>query len=328
MTVEQFVRAVREIEAAMLVDLARRIGLRLRGITVAPDDEGVRRYLRLLPALRALLVQAQQDAFATAQRVSDGLPGGPGLLLPAPAIPDLDPIQDLRDGALRVLRAQDDVFRAAVEASLDEGNATTRLEKSRRAFAQLTRAGVPGFTDRAGRRWAMGTYTEMATRTATGRAEVAGRLTGYAAAGRDLVIVSDAPEECVMCRPFEGRVFSLSGTSQEYPALTTALAGGLHHPNCRHDERPYLPGITKRYGPTADPEGDKIRQRQRALERRVRAAKVDLAISTEMAAGAGLPTPSGPRERLRDAQAALRAFNTEHNRKAEVSRRRVSLGAR
>lgn len=326
MTEDEFVRRVRAVELAILTDLAQRIGQRLRGIPVTPGDDALREYLALLSQFPGITGRVWERAYRRAVVQARQVPGGPPVPRPAVFVPDV--VRELRDGALAVYRAQADVFRQAVEGVMDEPHLTTRLEKSRRVFAQLTRAGVPAFVDRGGRRWALGTYTEMATRTATARADLGGRLAGYADEGRDLVIVSDSPEECERCRPFEGRVFSLSGTSQEYRPLAEALTGGLHHPNCRHDERPYQPGVTKRYGPTADPEGDKVRQEQRRLERGVRAAKVDVATTEAMARGAGVAPPPGTTERLTDARRRLRAFNEEHDRKGHVSRRRTSLGAR
>src|SRR5665811_128998 len=100
--------------------------------------------------------------------------------------------------------------------------------------------------DRAGRNWQLESYTEMATRTGSGHAMIEGRLQTYQAAGRDLVIVSDAPEECPWCRKYEGQVLSISGKDSKHPSVASARAGGLLHPGCRHDLRPYIAGLTKR----------------------------------------------------------------------------------
>ena len=53
------------------------------------------------------------------------------------------------------------------------------------------------------------TYVEMATRTAVGRAAVEGHVNRLVGRGFSLVMVSDAPQECELCRPFEGKVFSI-----------------------------------------------------------------------------------------------------------------------
>ena len=68
------------------------------------------------------------------------------------------------------------------------------------------------------------------------------------------------------------------------------------HPNCRHALSGFTPGLTRPRTATEDPEGDKLRQEQRALERGVRDAK-------RKVAGA---EPFGDTQELRAAQAMLR----------------------
>ncbi|MFJ9647656.1 phage minor capsid protein [Streptomyces sp. NPDC101206] len=66
---------------------------------------------------------------------------------------------------------------------------------------------ITSFRDRAGRRWQLTSYAEMAVRTATGHAATEARMRTLAEHGVDLVIVSDSPLECPLCRPWEGKVF-------------------------------------------------------------------------------------------------------------------------
>ncbi|MGH9251720.1 MAG: phage minor capsid protein, partial [Acidimicrobiales bacterium] len=140
--------------------------------------------------------------------------------------------------------------------------------------------------------------------------------------GRDLVIVSDAPEECPLCRPWEGKVLSTTGSTPAGAVvggrtvagtLDRARGEGLFHPNCRHSVGAWVPGITMGPpGPSSDPEGNRLRNRQRALERNVRAAKRRLAavepfndpVLTRRARG-----------QVAGAQANVRAFVNQHNRK-------------
>jgi hypothetical protein len=69
--------------------------------------------------------------------------------------------------------------------------------------------------------------------------------------------------------------------------LDDARARGFQHPNCRHSVRTYLPGVTQLPdGPTADPDGDKARQRQRAIERAIRRWKEREAASLDPVATA------------------------------------------
>jgi hypothetical protein len=121
----------------------------------------------------------------------------------------------------------------------------------------------------------------MTTRTSSGRAMIDGRTETYQADGRNFVIVSDSPEECKLCRPFEGKGLSLNGEGVGtkvggIPIIATlaqARSDGLHHPNCRHDLRPIIPGLTRPFASTSDPAGDTIRTEQRRLERKKRALR-------------------------------------------------------
>ncbi|WP_167760404.1 phage minor capsid protein [Blastococcus sp. CT_GayMR16] len=235
----------------------------------------------------------------------------------------------------RMLRSAEDIYQRVIAdvAGQVVTGVQTRREVAAKAVSRLAGAGVRGFTDRAGRNWELSSYVEMATRTTAGQAHVQGGLDRYTQTGRDLVIVSDAPEECEKCRPFEGRVLSLSGrepTAEEVKGhryagtLREARSRGFMHPNCRHALAGFTPGLTKPPArDTADPEGDKLRQEQRALERGVRDAK-------RKVAGAA---PFGDTEELRAAQALvrlrqfkLRAFVGEHDRKRLPYRE--TLGAR
>lgn len=184
-------------------------------------------------------------------------------------------VTSLEHAHTRILRSTVDAYRTVVaqsSATVLTGT-STRLQSTQRALNQFADKGVTGFVDRTGRRWAIDSYAEMSTRTAVGRAQVAGTLDRFEADGRDLVIVSNAAQECEVCRPWEGRVLSISGNTKGYPTVKQAQAAGLQHANCRHRLAAYVPGLTKPMRDTADPEGDKARQQQRYLERGVRTWK-------------------------------------------------------
>lgn len=182
-------------------------------------------------------------------------------------------ITSVRSTHGQILRSVVDGYRSVI-AEVAAPNVLTGTESRRqatqRALDRFATQGVTGFRDRSGRSWSIESYAEMATRTAVGRAQVAGTLDRYQEGGRDLVIVSDAPQECERCGRWEGRVLSISGADQRYPSVATATAEGLLHANCRHSLTAYIPGLTRPFTHTADPEGDRARQEQRRLERGVR----------------------------------------------------------
>ncbi|MCL4722538.1 MAG: capsid protein [Gammaproteobacteria bacterium] len=228
------------------------------------------------------------------------------------------------DSHQRILRAAGDIYRAVVaEASpLQLVGAVSRREAAQRALSTFAEHGITSFVDRAGRRWSMTGYTEMATRAAARRAQVDGHADQLLAHGEDLTIVSDHPRECALCRPWEGKVLSLSGSPridgvQVAGTLDQARAAGLLHPGCRHTIGLYLPGVTEIPTGTADPEGDAARQELRRLERGVRAwrRREAAAMSPEEAAGC--------RARVREWQARIRQHVARTGAKRQPQRERL-----
>lgn len=222
---------------------------------------------------------------------------------------------------VRILRWDLDAYREVMAKTLLTGTLTgreTRLRNAQRAWEELLGRGITGFTDKRGRRWDLASYVEMASRTGTAQAAVQGGLDRLSAAGIDLVVVSNAPQECARCRPWEGKVLARSGPPGErrvqalhgtqdrqvtvHVAGTVgeAVAAGLMHPNCRHSLSAYLPGVTRLPEDTADPEGDKARQQLRALERKVRRDKLQAAAALDPAAKRSYEA------KVRDTQAQIR----------------------
>lgn len=239
---------------------------------------------------------------------------------------------------LQVLRATTDAYQHAVAdatARVLDGS-MTRRQASAQVVARLGEQGLT-VTDSRGRRWEAGAYSEMAVRTAAGQAAVQGHVDRLRAAGHDLVVVSDAPQECARCRFWESRVISLGATGRGtlrvpsrlgggmvtvYVAgtLAEAIAAGLFHPSCRHRLVAFLPGVTKPPTDTEDPEGDRLRQRQRALERQVRAAKrqvlaLKAARDEALAALSRKRLPAGDpvEQRYRQALGRQRAATARHD---------------
>ncbi|MFK0296692.1 phage minor capsid protein [Streptomyces sp. NPDC090442] len=182
----------------------------------------------------------------------------------------------------------------------------TRRQATQAAMQRFADRGLRTFVDKGGRAWSMTSYAEMAVRTAVGRAAVEAHGDRLRAAGVALVIVSNAPHECPLCKPFEGKVLSLDGPDgartvevehavEDGRTVRVHVAGsldearrrGLQHPNCRHSTTAYLPGVTQApVEHSTDPDGYEASQRQRAIERGIRRWKNRAAAST---------TPEGKR---------------------------------
>ncbi len=200
-------------------------------------------------------------------------------------------IEDIGAKHSNVLRHIDDIYRRVIAeaTAVSVAGGMTRRDAAQWAYAKLVDRGVVSFVDVRGRTWRLSSYVEMATRTVTQRAAVQGQTDRLTSLGVDTVIVSDSPRECPRCRPWEGKVLSASGRLSgrvELPSmvakgqmvtvdiagtLDAARAAGLQHPNCTHSVRAYLPGATKRpVRPTANADGYKAKERQRAIERQIR----------------------------------------------------------
>ena len=106
----------------------------------------------------------------------------------------------------------------------------------------IEKEGIPAFIDRAGRKWSLRDYGNMATRTTFRQAQTAAELTKD---DHDLYEVLRHPAPCRVCAIYSGRVYSKSGTNPNYPSLAQAFgkvdAAGPDvlsntylniHPNC------------------------------------------------------------------------------------------------
>lgn len=186
--------------------------------------------------------------------------------------------------------AMDAYHRIITQASVPvvEGTATRR-KAAERALARFADAGITGFVDKAGRRWEIASYVEMAVRTHVANAMIDAHAQRLQDAGMNLVMVSQAPYECPLCKPWEGKILTLSDRSGEHQVkaksaatgrqVTVQVAGslsearlkGLLHPNCRHTVEAYLPGVTRKpEKPNVGSVAYQDTQQQRYLERQAR----------------------------------------------------------
>lgn len=152
---------------------------------------------------------------------------------------------------LSITRVVNDAYKQVIgRASVSTlTGTTTRRESSQRALDEFAAQGITGFTDRRGRRWELSSYAEMAARAATARASVDAHTDRLAAQDIELVYVSDSPQECPLCRPYEGKVLTLGPSEpgvvetknlltgatdrvRVFGSLEAARAAGFMHPNC------------------------------------------------------------------------------------------------
>lgn len=151
-------------------------------------------------------------------------------------------------------RLENDVFRTAGLSGVAEMQAkgTGAYQTAQRMIRELRRQGVTCFVDKAGRRWSLYNYCNMAARTTSHQAEVLAVLTRDPE--WDLYQVTAHAGSCGLCAPYEGRVYSRSGTDPDFPPLASAFGkidpDGRNdltntylniHPNCLHQLIPWTP---------------------------------------------------------------------------------------
>jgi hypothetical protein len=140
---------------------------------------------------------------------------------------------------------------------------------------------VTGYTDANNRNWSLSAYVEMAVRTSSQRAYNASHLARMQSLGIDLFTVTDDGHPCPLCAPWQGKILSAEPDSRADATIADATGAGLFHPNCKHTLVAYFPGVTDIPTPHEWSAEDQTRydntQKQRALERDIRAAKLLLA---------------------------------------------------
>ena len=230
---------------------------------------------------------------------------------------------DLRDALralnARILRAPADAYQAMTSKHIGSllTGMTTSQALHRRILDEYLADGITGFIDKSNRRWTIGAYSEMATRTAAHRAWGDQAVASMAAAGIETFTPVIGNSACENCGQWAGKTLTKSGPTGwiTVPHAITAeptriyvdatleewRASKAGHPNCRCVMVPGLPG-----GPdqtkhsTWDKQKEQDREKLRELERDVRQAKRD-----------------GDPDEIGEAQAALR----EQVEKTGITRR-------
>jgi hypothetical protein len=137
------------------------------------------------------------------------------------------------------LRIRDASLQTLAEAYI---RGETPQEAARRLKRGLGNRGVHSFTDRANKSWSMGNYTDMVVNTVAMEADTHAQLVRIQEVGLDLVKVSDHAEECPRCRPWEGKILSVTGKTPGHATVDDAKRAGLQHPRCAHALMPYVRG--------------------------------------------------------------------------------------
>lgn len=168
-------------------------------------------------------------------------------------------------------------------------NTGTRLDAAQQALDILTRRGITGFKDSAGRNWSLSSYLEMKSRTIVTQELIDSHTDRMTERGHVLLVVSSHSNPSPQCQPFEGQILSLDGQSgtRIMPSAVTdnavkvrvkatlreARARGFEHPNCRHAVSAYVAGASRTFSTRPQAAGYEATQDQRRMERRIRELK-------------------------------------------------------
>ena len=212
--------------------------------------------------------------------------------------------------------------------------AATQQQAMRRAVKRMADEGLTGYVDRGGHHWTPEAYVAMDIRTTvtnTAHQATWARCDEY---GSDLIMVSTKAAARPLCYPWQGKVLSranrardvtdLDGNTLHVYAMNETSYGqpaGLFGINCGHFSSPFFPGLSTVRG-EPEPEEENARQyaesqRQRALEREIRRAKLDVAIAK---ATGDEELEREARQKLRGKQAAMRAFIEDTGRTRRYDR--------
>ena len=163
---------------------------------------------------------------------------------------------DMKKAETALLRMSDDVYRqtifkAQMFYNTGAGNMWQCVDMATKDFLA---AGINCVQYSNGARVNIASYTEMALRTANKRANLMGQANTREKWGIHTVKVNARGIACPMCLQWLDKVYIDDvyggGTSEEskatgYPLLSTAVAGGLYHPNCKDSCSTYYPGISR-----------------------------------------------------------------------------------
>ena len=188
---------------------------------------------------------------------------------------------DMKTAEHAVLRYTDDQYRRTIfDAQVAANTGAKTYEQSvDMATKDFLSRGITSIQYSNGAMVNIVSYADMAIRTATKRAYLMGEGVKRQEWGIHTVILNKRSNACPLCMPFEGKVLIddvWSGGSADdgpYPLLSSAMAAGLYHPNCKDKHTTYFPGISSEPEKIfTNQELDDIKERQ-LLDNKVQHAK-------------------------------------------------------
>lgn len=168
----------------------------------------------------------------------------------------LDAVEhDMLRAESAILRMHDDqvrraIFNAQVYANSGAGTYEKAVDMAVKDYAST---GLNCVKYKDGKQVNIKSYAEMALRTASKRAYLSGEGTKRQEWGIHTVIMNKRGNACPLCLPWVGRVLiddvwsggtAKEASAQGCPLMSTAMAAGLYHPNCRDSHTTYFPDVS------------------------------------------------------------------------------------
>lgn len=187
---------------------------------------------------------------------------------------------DFANTRLPVVRSTTDKIRNLVVEASDEAyrsaDTLTRRELTQDIMRRLSDEGITGIRYADGRTMKLDSYAEMVARSQTGNASRQATMNRLQEYNRDLVLVSSHYPVSPLCEPHQGKVYSMSGESENYPPFESTNPGSqLFHSQCQHSMSGYtagqkIPEAREKVDKRENERRYEATQRQRYNERQIR----------------------------------------------------------
>lgn len=187
---------------------------------------------------------------------------------------------DMKTAQTAVLRYANDQYRKIIfQSQVAASSGALTYEKAvDMATSDFLKNGLNCITYSNGAVHNIVSYADMAVRTASKRAYLMGEGQKRQEWGISTVILNKRFNACPLCMPFEGKVLIddvwSGGTSKDgpYPLMSSAMAAGLYHPNCKDKHSTYFEGISSKPESRYYEEKPVIKERQ-LIENKLNHAK-------------------------------------------------------
>lgn len=234
---------------------------------------------------------------------------------------------DMKIAQNAVLRHANDQYRKVIfQSQVAASSGALTYEKAvDMATSDFLKKGINCITYSNGAVHNIASYADMAVRTASKRAYLMGEGQKRQEWGISTVILNKRFNACPLCMPFEGKVLIddvwSGGSSKDgnYPLMSSAMAAGLYHPNCKDKHSTYFEGISSKPESRQYEEKPVIKERQ-LIENKLNHAKRQLKSYNRLAKNS-LDTENQEtyraratewREKVDEYQEQLKSFEESH----------------